>query len=127
MHEKEIQIASECGYEPLLIDSNAKYVKYLETAKKVWTAFNSSNISKEDIAKLKQSTSQTIEKPKKKVVKKSKLNQNPTQRKISKSIIKEKARTEVPPPEDATPKSPVGETAPNLVFSPIKFQDDTPV
>lgn len=41
------------GYEQLLPSWNPKYKEYLETAKKVWTAFNSSNLKKEDIEKLK--------------------------------------------------------------------------
>ena len=32
------------GYEQLLPSKNPKYKEYLETAKKVWTAFNSSNL-----------------------------------------------------------------------------------
>ncbi len=44
------------GYELILPSKDAKYKGYLDTAKKIWTAFNSNNLTKEDIQKLKEGT-----------------------------------------------------------------------
>lgn len=41
------------GYEQILPSPNPKYKEYLETAKKVWTAFNASNVRKDDVEKLR--------------------------------------------------------------------------
>ncbi len=46
------------GYEQILPSKNPKYKEYLDTAKKVWTAFNSSNLRKDEIEKLKTTSTE---------------------------------------------------------------------
>lgn len=55
-HDKErdlFEFANLGGYEVILPSPNPKYKDYLETAKKVWTAFNASNVRRDDIEKMK--------------------------------------------------------------------------
>lgn len=55
-HDKERDIFESDnlgGYEMILPSKNPKYKDYQETAKKVWTAFNSSNLRKDEIDKIK--------------------------------------------------------------------------
>jgi len=55
-HDKEwdaFENANLGGYSVILPSKNPKYKEYLDTAKKVWTAFNASNVRKDDAEKIR--------------------------------------------------------------------------
>jgi hypothetical protein len=49
----EYELKNLGGFERILPSDDPKYKGYLETSKKVWTAFNSSTVTKEDLEKMK--------------------------------------------------------------------------